>query len=155
MGVQCLMVEKLVERVEMPCTCGNDGCTNRWQVPVWRRVSDGTLMVGYSSPFGPGSMWWEEPPVYEVDGQLKPYYWDNDSKHLLVLGPTGQEWDIDSRASNCGQKDERTHRCWIRHGEPPNITVDKNGKTCGAGGGSIWFDMPQGWHGFLRNGQFV
>lgn len=82
------------------------------------------------------------------------------------------EWTIEGRASNCDSpcvncgvpyvnhyaqrpdcsyKDSRpTHRCWCRHGEAPNLTVDKNGDTCGAGGGSLL--THGGWHGFLRNG---
>ena len=44
------------------------------------------------------------------------------------------------------------HRCWCRHGEPPNITVDKNGPTCPAGAGSI---QCNDWHGYLRNGELV
>ena len=35
---------------------------------------------------------------------------------------------------------------WIKNA---NITVDKNGNTCSAGGGSI---MGRTYHGFLRNG---
>lgn len=30
-----------------------------------------------------------------------------------------------------------SNHCWVRHGEPPNVTVDKNG------------------HGFLRNGELT
>lgn len=45
--------------------------------------------------------------------------------------------------------DARPHKCWIRHGEPPDVNVDKAGVTCGAGAGSI---MVPGYHGFLRNG---
>jgi hypothetical protein len=40
----------------------------------------------------------------------------------------------------------------VRHGEAPNITVDKNGVTCGAGAGSIQCGS---YHGFLRNGELV
>lgn len=45
--------------------------------------------------------------------------------------------------------DAQPHACWVRHGEPPNVTVDKNGVTCRAGAGSIIADD---FHGFLRNG---
>jgi hypothetical protein len=27
-------------------------------------------------------------------------------------------------------QDARPHKCWVRHGEPPNLTVDKAGVTC-------------------------
>jgi hypothetical protein len=90
--------------------------------------------------------------MYYNDWLPKDYYWDNHSGlYLTVILPNGREWNIDSRASNCGLPEERTHRCWVRHGEPPNITVDKNGHTCNAGAGSIWVDD---YHGMLQNGQF-
>jgi hypothetical protein len=51
-----------------------------------------------------------------------------------------------------GYEDARPHKCWIRHGKAPLITVDKNGVTCGAGTGSI---AAGDYHGFLRNGEFT
>jgi len=48
--------------------------------------------------------------------------------------------------------DARPHKCWVRHGEAPNIHVDKNGVTCGAGAGSI--GTPK-YHGFLHNGHLT
>ncbi len=80
-------------------------------------------------------------------------FWDNcKGPHLIAVCPGGSDWDIDSRASNCTLRNDRLHRCWIRHGEPPTVTVDKNGQTCAAGGGSI---MAGTYHGFLRNGEFT
>lgn len=59
-------------------------------------------------------------------------------------------WYIDSRASNCTMKDDKEHRCWVRHGTVGEaLHVDKNGKTCAAGAGSI---QNANWHGFLHNG---
>jgi hypothetical protein len=79
--------------------------------------------------------------------------WNNcDKPHLNGVIPTGEWWDADSRARNCTLPDDKTHRCWIRHGEPPLVTVDKNGYTCTAGSGSI---QTARWHGFLRDGKFV
>jgi hypothetical protein len=45
----------------------------------------------------------------------------------------------------------------VRTGEPPNLTVGKGqpGESCTAGAGSIWVDMPNGWHGFLTRGYLV
>lgn len=116
----------------------------------------------------PGMMWdanwmhdWEE-------------FTGPDGLSLHVICPDGGEWCIDGRASNCDSpcehcgktyaqhkdnqacgkyKDVRPHKCWVRHGTPPNITVDKNGITCGAGAGSIM--SHNGYHGFLRDGQFT
>lgn len=76
--------------------------------------------------------------------------WDNcPGEHLHVILPNRRSWDIDGRASNCTMRDERTHRCWIRHGTPPHVTVDKAGFTCQAGAGSI---LLGDYHGFLREG---
>lgn len=97
---------------------------------------------------------------------------------IVVLPPDGHPWHIDGRASNCdspcascGQpyhahnqaaadrafkcdryRDARPHKCWVRHGEPPNVTVDKQGITCGAGAGSI---QTKRYHGFLQGGRLV
>lgn len=82
-------------------------------------------------------------------------YWDNkEDFHLVAVCPDGDEWNIDSRASNCTMKDDRTHRCWVRHGDPETgqVHVDKNGYTCSAGAGSI--QTHRGYHGFLHNGIF-
>jgi hypothetical protein len=80
-------------------------------------------------------------------------YWDNcDGVHLYGVTPNGQQWDITSRANNCGSRQDRLHRCWIQHGDPPDLTIDKSGNTCSAGGGSI---QVSGWHGFLRNGEWI
>jgi hypothetical protein len=59
-------------------------------------------------------------------------------------------WYIDGRANNCDMPDDNAHRCWCRHGTVgEKVHVDKIGKTCGAGAGSI--GVP-GFHGFLHNG---
>lgn len=71
-----------------------------------------------------------------------------DGHALVVQTPTG-EWTIDGRASNCTLPNDAEHHCWVRHGTPPEITVDKIGHTCAAGGGSI---MIKDYHAFLRNG---
>lgn len=73
-------------------------------------------------------------------------------QHLMVVCPDGHWWDIDSRANNCTLPKDMVHHCWIRHGEPPQITVDKNGVTCSAGAGSI--QTPK-WHGYLREGMLT
>lgn len=84
------------------------------------------------------------------NGDTRPRRWQPgpDGKVLMVVTPRG-EWIVDSRASNCTLPEDNKHRCWVRHGEIPDVNVDKNGLTCGAGGGSI---MIGDYHGFLRNG---
>lgn len=79
-----------------------------------------------------------------------------DGRTLMAMTPGGV-WCIDSQASNCTNPTDRgpygqAHRCWIRHGTAPKITVDKKGHTCKAGAGSI--KMPN-YHGFLRDGFFT
>ena len=97
----------------------------------------------------PGMMW---------DAHWMPECWRGpDGRSLCVVCPGGTEWMIDGPASNCTMPSDqgpfdRAHRCWVRHGEPPNITVDKNGRTCHAGAGSIQAGQ---YHGFLRNGEFT
>lgn len=78
-----------------------------------------------------------------------PSYLFVEGPQLTVVCPNGSEWTIDSRASNCTLRYDYEHRCWVRHGEPPMVTVDKNGLTCAAGGGSI---QAGDYHGFLQNG---
>lgn len=91
--------------------------------------------------FGPGAMWDAD---WMPDSMKGP-----DGRCLCVILPNGREWNIDSRAANCTRRDDDVHQCWVRHGEPPNLTVDKNGDTCAAGAGSI---MAGDYHGFLQAG---
>jgi hypothetical protein len=103
----------------------------------------------YDTPSGriePGCLYWNT--WYPED-----YFWTNHTGyHLVAMLPNGREWCIDSRASNCTMPDDKLHRCWVRHGEVPNIHVDKQGHTCEAGAGSIWVGD---YHGFLHNGHFT
>lgn len=117
------------------CVCGHAfGPGDSWQVfqeLIYTR-SDGGETTLRDAPAGAiWDAWW-------FDGHY--------------AGPDGHDWMIDGRASNCTMPDDDVHRCWVRHGEPPNLTVDKNGHTCAAGAGSI--QTPK-WHGFLRNGELV
>lgn len=68
----------------------------------------------------------------------------------------GHHWYIDGRASNCTLKEDREHRCWVRHGTVgEKLTVDKAGPTCQAGAGSFFMGPNNEWHGFLRNGKLT
>ncbi len=139
---------------------------DEWQVfmkPLYRRVDTGEETTLQDA--GPGAMWdawW-----------MSDWYKGPDGHCLVVKCPNGREWMIDGRASNCdspcaqcgqpyhvclgrapctGYQDARPHKCWIRHGTPPNLTVDKQGVTCGAGAGSI---IAGDYHGCLVNGRFT
>jgi len=124
------------------CPCGRLFLLNERQTftdRIYRRTDTGEEMTLRDA--GPGAMW---------DADWMGDFWKGpDGRCLVVKCPNGREWMIDSRASNCTSPIDNEHKCWIRHGEPPNITVDKNGKTCAAGAGSI---QAGDYHGFLRNG---
>lgn len=93
----------------------------------------------------PGAMWYADEAW---NGWKGP-----DGRAIYVNCPNGRTWCIDSRAKNCTMPTDNAHRCWIRHGIPPNLTVDKSGgTTCAAGAGSI---VCGDYHGFLRNGSFT
>lgn len=108
-------------------------------VTVWN-TNDGTSNH-------PGAMYFTE------DYEGRCFHWDNcDGKHLHVVLPNGHTWDVDSRANNCDRKDDRLHRCWVRTGVVPHVTVGKGGNTCSAGAGSI---LSGDYHGFLIDGQLT
>ena len=107
---------------------------------------DGTfLRDGKKAAFedlGPGAMYFAD--WYQRKGP--------DGHHLIVITPGGP-WHVDGRASNCTRPTDYVHYCWVRHGEPPNITVDKNGDTCGCGCSIGQGPGFRDYHGFLRNGR--
>jgi hypothetical protein len=116
--------------------------------PLYRRTDTGEV-VGTLRDAPVGAMWFADwYPDHYCNPQLGP------GKCLIVKTPGG-DWVIDQQASNCTMPDDvhqEKHHCWILHGTPPEITVDKNGVTCGAGAGSI--SRPN-YHGFLQNGYLV
>lgn len=79
-----------------------------------------------------------------------------DGKSYVCVTPGGA-WMIDGMANNCTRPDDwklpagdpGRHWCWIRSGEAPRFTVNKAGRTCAAGAGSI---QAGSYHGFLQNG---
>ncbi len=145
-----------------PATCSR--CTYRfvdtdrwqeWQELLYRRVDTGEIVTtrsrNPSDPPGaplsapPGAMWnaWWLPDT--------PAWRGPDGMSLMVRLPDGHDWLVDAEASNCTRPGDRTHKCWIRHGDPRTepVTVDKAGETCAAGAGSI---ASAGYHGFLQAG---
>ncbi len=127
------------------CACGyefqEDDQWQRFTDDIYVRKDTGEETALRNAP--PGAMWY----AWWADQFQVPQ-----GEHNLAVKTPGGEWQIDSQSSNCTMPDDRRqehHHCWIRHGEPPNITVDKNGVTCQAGAGSI---QANHWHGFLRNG---
>lgn len=132
-----------------------------------RRVDTGELFEDrFKLPTGAV---WEEWDCYGDDD--KPHNWNQskrpdghryrinrpnkqDGRVLAVKLPNGREWVIDSRCNNCGLPDDDKHWCWCRHGRPEDGTlhVDKNGRTCSAGAGSI---QAGDYHGFLHGGKLT
>lgn len=113
--------------------------------PGFRNVENGELYPDFKS-LPPGAMFY-------AHASYQPRNPGPDGRWLIVVTPGGQ-WDIDAKANNCTMPDDWEHHCWVRHGVPPEITVDKNGHTCGCGC-SIGIGDGNGgyrYHGFLRNG---
>jgi hypothetical protein len=135
-------------RWPVACACGrpftDDDNRQVFTDTIYKRTDTGASMPLRDAP--PGAMWdawW-----------LKRIAEGPDGRCLIVKLPNGNDWTIDGQASNCTMPDDhqqKLHHCWVRHGEPPNITVDKNGVTCAAGAGSI---LSGDYHGFLVNGEF-
>jgi hypothetical protein len=156
MSIECFLIEPIWEPYSAEAAAA--GFHNKYEdwrpgenvcIAGWRRVDTGEERK-HNNEFGVGAMWFAYWQVRNRD-------WSNETgPHLHVRCPNGpdgtRDWDIDSRCSNCALPNDKLHRCWIRHGEPPNITVDKSGLTCSAGAGSI--ALPK-WHGFLRGGRLV
>jgi len=132
---------------------------------IYRRSDTGELITLKEAPLG--AMWYAD-----AANEWYKRWKGSDGKSLIVRTPGG-DWAIDTRAANCDSKcvcgvpyvqhnnvpckhyvDARPHNCWIRHGIPPLIHVDKNGKTCGAGAGS-WIGYKDKWHGFLHDGVLI
>lgn len=124
-----------------------------WLEPVegsnglYRRADTGETTTLAAAPVGAmwDASWYREQAKDGVNPRL---FWAPVEGVNLIVKTPGGDWYVDGRASNCDQPD-RPHRCWVRHGTAPDITVDKNGDTCGAGAGSI---QQGSYHGFLRNG---
>lgn len=133
------------------CTCGwkfpDDVVRQYFPETLYRVQGTDTLVTLRNAPAG--SMW------YATWLEEHDHWWKGpDGRILIVRLPNGSDWIIDSRANNCTMKEDNVHRCWVRHGSPPEVTVDKSGHTCQAGGGSIETrrGKPDYYHGFLRNG---
>lgn len=147
--VKCFFIEPTGETRTEPSGCGDPKCCPPRSVDIYRRTDTGQLTTLHDAPVG--AMWYADWYGAERRGP--------DGHYLVVRVPTNHDWCVDSRCSNCTLPNDDVHRCWVRHGVPPVITVDKAGLTCKAGAGSLGVHGgPNGgyrWHGFLRNGYLV
>lgn len=148
---ECFMIVLVNERREPP---RNDKEYSGHTYYDVQRVGTGAILlhdVGWFYESGAhampvGSMWWRSITTMPADSGGRYFF---AGEHLVVMTPGGV-WNIDGRASNCGDLEDTKHRCWPRRGRPPHVTVDKSfGPTCSAGAGSIQVGA---YHGFLRDG---
>jgi hypothetical protein len=147
--IKCFFVEDTGKRKKFINRDEKGRITSKGERIVWRRTDTGEL-VQKLGDLPAGAMWFA-PWCDEI--------WIPQLEHVLVVKTPGGDWIVDSQASNCTMPSEKhpqqtDHHCWIIHGMVPEITVDKNGKTCNAGGGSIATANGK-YHGFLRNGFLV
>lgn len=116
---------------------------------LWKRLDTGEELGTMPHRFPPGALY-EAPWCDDI--------WRPQLVHVMsAVLPCGHGWIIDSQASNCTMPEDHRqeqHHCWIIHGSPPRLTVDKMGPTCQAGGGSIMCGQSC-YHGFLQDGIFT
>lgn len=134
------------ERWPTRCECGYTFVdTDERQIfseSLYIRSDTGETVTLADAPAG--AMWF----AAWMRGFFRPQIGDSP----LIVKTPGGDWMVDAQASNCTMADDHNqerHHCWVAHGTPPEITVDKNGVTCAAGAGSIQAGT---YHGFLRGG---
>lgn len=167
MGTRCFLLEEINAHDEPYGPPGEGHYHHHFDV---RRVDTGEILLRdtvFIRGVPVGAMWWEQfvadyfpkgPNDYHPSASEKTRQKPAEPSWLFCSGPVlcvmtpGGIWRIDCRASNCTLPYDYEHRCWVRHGEPPNITVDKAGLTCAAGAGSIQVGS---YHGFLRDGELT
>lgn len=130
------------------CGCGFEfEESDEWQIftdRIYTRGDNGDFTTLRKAP--PGAMW----DAYWMAERADWWWTGPDGMSLHVRCPDGHDWCIDSLCSNCTRPNE-PHKCWVRHGIPPEITVGKgrDGESCAAGAGSI---QTPTWHGWLKGG---
>jgi hypothetical protein len=129
------------------CSCGYEfAASDEWQLfssHIYCRVDTGEEMTLREAPDG---AMWDAAWFHDCPSWCGP-----DGKAIVCRVPNSHDWLIDGPCNNCTRPNE-PHKCWVRHGVPPNLTVDKAGDTCAAGAGSV---LTSSWHGFLRNGELI
>lgn len=145
--------------------------TGEWQVSWWEYVRDekGALTYGPEKDgissclmrnISTGEVV-ETPALpyaacYATHDPYDGYRKGPDGLSIIIICPceryAGQKstWVVDGKCSNCTLPGDKEHYCWVRHGTVGDrLTVNKDGHTCAAGGGSILMD---GFHGMLTDG---
>lgn len=159
-GVRPELKEKYKNDFPIRCECGyrfkdddqrqifSEAQYEDEQGNIWTtRVStDTTFLLGKdAAPVGAmwSASWLEDMPQYTGPDGL--------SLHLRT--PYG-DWLIDRRSESCTRKEKKgdIHKCWIRHGTPPNITITRN--DCNPGENSVMF-RSLGTSLIIRNGEII
>src|ERR1051326_3854087 len=90
---------------------------------LFRRTDTGELMRLGNAPVG--AMWYADWMIGRVKDDPGWRWWRGpDGRCLVVRLPGGHDWLVDGRCSNCTLPEDNVHKCWVRHGVPPNVTVD-------------------------------
>lgn len=130
------------------CACGHEFAESDpkqvFKERLYEELNDGGRIVTLDEA-APGAIY-DATWMHTIPNWCGP---DGKALHCKLPTDTNHWWHIDGSASNCTMPEDKVHRCWVRHGEAPELTIDKDGNTCAAGAGSIGAD---GYHGFLRNG---
>lgn len=138
-----------------------DNSPGHWKESIFQHIGGKKLVLASDLPVG--ALFAMEREKGIDPNSFPPVGYDGLSIVCVLLGegqredgrPRHRHWMIDYKASNCTKKDDKVHRCWVRHGTVGDkLTVDKKGNTCSAGAGSIYMNGNK-WHGFLRNGILV
>ena len=146
MNIKCFLIEDTGKTTDWEDVVVNGKVLGRSKTRIYKRLDTGEEILFEHGKLPVGAIWRSE--CLEEHG--KPYT-GIDGKSYTVMTPGG-EWNIDSIASNCTKVGDVEHKCWCRHGEAPNFTVNKEGNTCSAGAGSIQI---REYHGFLINGELT
>lgn len=136
--VRCYVLEVTEEQRVISRYCEDCKADHESRYPLYRDTRTGALVT--LDEAGPGAMY------RMAHGAVRS---QDDGAPLNVILPNRHHWCIDSRAGNCDRMGDYEHHCWVREGEPPDVTAGKSGNTCGAGAGSI---LSGDYHGFLRGG---
>ena len=143
--------DRLDPRWPWQCGCGYVFQEkDQWQVygqRLWSYGSEDDLRFTTLHDAPPGAMYYADHMIQE-DG----WYKGPDGHCLAIKIPGNHWWFPDARAKNCTKPKDNRHRCWVRRGFVPLITIDKQGETCKAGAGSILTDK---WHGHLKDGLLI
>src|ERR1700678_664258 len=102
--------------------CGDDGKSRRRR-QIYRCIATGETTLKVELPIG-ALFALDREHCKDLNGY--PPAAPHDGLAIACVCLNGHHWYIDGRASNCTMKDDKAHRCWVRHGTiGERLTVDK------------------------------